>query len=188
MLLQLKISNLIWNRASRGNILNNLKQINLFLLSFFSGLYQHELFDFYCCLLLRPLITLNEVSEKFPVVFQIPDVYMVSICCRLPSEIGRMVDCFTEALFKSDIYWGMCSHFRCLMWFGRRVWQINTYCARILKIPTCNSAVHFQATIMEINDLSLHPVKQWSHLYSEVKIIGALTVPQLMFFGTQHLK
>lgn len=41
---------------------------------------------------------------------------------------------------------------------------------------------------MEINDLALHPVEQWSHLYPEVKIIGEVTVPQLMFFGTQHLK
>lgn len=41
---------------------------------------------------------------------------------------------------------------------------------------------------MEINDFSLHPVEQWPHLYPEVKIIGEVTVPQLMFFGTQHLK
>lgn len=41
---------------------------------------------------------------------------------------------------------------------------------------------------MEINVLALHPVEQWSHLYPEVKIIGEVTIPQLMFFGTQHLK
>lgn len=96
MLLQLKITNLIWIRASRGNILNNLKQIDLFLLAFFFFLVYTStdyLFNSYCCLLLRPLITLNEVSEKFPTMFQIPDVYILSTCCRLPGEIVR-VDCF----------------------------------------------------------------------------------------------
>lgn len=39
-----------------------------------------------------------------------------------------------------------------------------------------------------MNDLALHSVEQWSHLYPEVKIIGEVTVPQLMFFGTHHFK
>lgn len=36
--------------------------------------------------LLRPLITLNEISEKCPIVSHTPDVYIVSISCRWPSK------------------------------------------------------------------------------------------------------
>lgn len=43
-------------------------------------------FTFTVCFLLRPLFTLNEISEKYPIISHTPDMYIVSICCRLSSK------------------------------------------------------------------------------------------------------
>ena len=83
------IKNLLFDLDQWRKCCQHLEKINAFMCS----CLVHPSTDY---LLLRPLIILSEISESFPTVFHIPDVYILSICCRLPSKKLR-VDCFYVA-------------------------------------------------------------------------------------------